>query len=85
VVPAALGGLIWTIQENWHGYGAEHQRPITRVVLGLMVANVALAIALVQRDELLAWANAALVVALFVVTGRRVRAASRRTRPGPRS
>ncbi len=82
MVAAALGGLIWTIQvvhyplfalvgqESWLRYEAEHQRRITRVVAPLMVANVALAVALVvQRGEPLAWANAALAVGLFAVTG----------------
>ena len=82
VVAAALGGLIWTIQivhyplfalvgqESWQRYESEHQRRITRVVLPLMVANVALAVTLVvQRDELLAWANAAVAVGLFAATG----------------
>lgn len=82
VVAAALAGLIWTIQvvhyplfarvgpEHWTAYEAEHQRRITRVVLPLMLANVGLGIAVaVQHPGSLGYANGAIAVGQFVVTG----------------
>ncbi|QEC49748.1 hypothetical protein FSW04_20680 [Baekduia soli] len=82
VVAAALAGLIWTIQVVHYPlfalvgaadrlrYQAEHQRRIARLVLPLMVADVALAVAvLVREDAALGAANAALAVGLFAITG----------------
>lgn len=81
---ALLCGLIWTIQvvhyplfarvpaAGWPHYEAEHQQRITMLVLPLMVANVALAVALLldgARPEGVAILNAALAGGVFLATG----------------
>ena len=82
VVAAALAGLIWTIQvvhyplfahvgaAEWPRYGAEHRRRITWLVAPLMLANVALALALVVDERsALTGLNAALALGVFAATG----------------
>lgn len=84
VVAAALCGLIWTIQvvhyplfamvdaAGWTRYEAEHQRRITWIVAPLMLANVALAAALLADgglDRGAAVLNAVLAGGVFAATG----------------
>jgi len=80
-VACALTGLIWTIQvvhyplfarvgeAEWRAYEREHQRRITLVVAPLMLANVALAVALVlEAATALRWGNLALAAGVFGAT-----------------
>jgi hypothetical protein len=80
-VACALTGLIWTIQvvhyplfahvgeAEWVAYEREHQRRITCVVAPLMLANVALAVAVVvDAATALRWVNLALAAAVFAAT-----------------
>jgi hypothetical protein len=79
-----LCGLIWTIQlvhyplfaavgaGAWTDYEREHQRRITVLVAPLMVANVALAAAVLLAggpDAALRGLDAALALAVFTATG----------------
>jgi hypothetical protein len=77
----ALTGLIWTIQvvhyplfacvgeAEWTAYERAHQQRITVVVAPLMLANVALAVAVVlDAATALRWANLALAAAVFAAT-----------------
>jgi hypothetical protein len=83
-VACALTGLIWTIQvvhyplfagvgeAEWRAYEREHQRRITLVVAPLMLANVALAVAVVFAGDgpaVLRWTNVALAAGVFAATG----------------
>ena len=80
-VACALTGLIWTIQvvhyplfarvgeAEWRAYEREHQRRITLVVAPLMLANVALASALVlDAATALRIVNLALAAGVFAAT-----------------
>jgi hypothetical protein len=80
-VACALTGLIWTIQAvhyplfarvgeaEWVAYEREHQRRITLVVAPLMLANVALAVAVVlDAATALRWVNLALAAGVFGAT-----------------
>ena len=82
LVAAALTGLIWTIQlvhyplfalvgaDAWPRYEAEHQRRITRLVLPLMLANLALGVSVfLANRSWLAGVNGALAITVFAATG----------------